>query len=425
MAATPPVEMEPQVKLGAGLLIPLRGSLEHTPTVLATCENACRLLFQDALEVVGYPKEKGRSVPKDDPPASKPGKDMEGDGCTLNVSDASGVTIVDTTTIKFPDSKQVGIVVVLKLPDTAGSKTSNVVVGVAHFKSGTKSIEEEETRAMQMTTFTQLIKAKAAEHKAVAGIIAADCNASLHDVKIDAGEGEEITVPPLLLQAALAEGFNPVLPKETDGLEPGSEAWKALVWSSYKERNVGDRPENKRRRKVEIKKAGNDFVFTWFPESETETAFLDGVQVLLPTPEPCPVTGMADYATDHLMICVKFANGFSIAFQNLLARGLREEMLKYVPPCIEPDFESVAQLAVKKTPRTTYTYDIGGTSKAGAIIEAPYRLHKDQATYYNLALAMQNAWNVSVAHEARFTQKSIADVLQARARKLSRRTAAK
>ena len=410
----------------------LRDLLGHGAKVVAASECAFRGLFQQALTVSGYGQS--ADVARDEATASKlTGKNMEGDGCILSVSDASGIKMISSTTIKYAGAKQVGIVAVLQRPDGTA-----IVIGLGHFKSGTKSVKEEIARAAQMKEIAQLIKAKVAEHNADAGFMVGDCNAALHDIELDSGAGDEAftTVAPLLLKAAEAEGFKPVLPKEADAFTPGSKEWIKTVYTSHKERCTNrteeaedggaSAPAAKRHRKLEYKTAANDWLFEYYPDPSKKLKFHAAVGYLLPPqdeegPCTCKVSRMATYWSDHTSLFVRFGDEFSVAFLNLLARGLDDEMLGYVAPSIHPDSEAAAVAAVKAQPRITYKYDVGGESKPNSVVVAPYTIHPDQSTYHKLALAMEDAWHRSVMHEATQLKKKYAEVLKTRSRTMSYR----
>ena len=119
----------------------------------------------------------------------------------------------------------------LQLPPS--KENAIVVVAVGHFKSGTKSRAEEETRAAQMEELVMHCKHHQGTHDADAIIVIGDCNAALHPVTTSDGS----VVPPLLYETLKTNGFKAVLPKEIDELDPS----EYPIWTSYKERDVSRR----------------------------------------------------------------------------------------------------------------------------------------------------------------------------------------
>lgn len=441
--AEPEAEIEtqprPTVRLGERTLCALHALLhlpEHEPPdVVATCENGFwPELWPKVMAALGYAD--GISAPKDEAPNSRPGRDGEGDGSTGNVSCASGFKFLEKYTGKFPDSKQVFVLLILR----DASSGTIVVQAVAHFKSGTKNLAEEKARAAQMTYLARLVKTHVYVHDGAAvGIIAADCNASLHTVRAKDGS----LVPPLLSEAAEAEGFVAALPVETDGLDRDSKEFMDFTWSSQKFRNVGGREENQQRDgaapdakkakttpepMLEEKCVANDFSWLYVPKQAAGRVTRNTVKhvdiLKPPIGGPCDATGMATWYSDHTVQVLKISFGdgleYIIAFVNLLAPGLDEEMVKPIPSCIHPDDEEVARLAVQKTARTTFRYDYGGSSKPGAVIAAPYGLHHTQAEKSALLehIAVANATSIHL--EGVRTGTTAEEVVKRRERAFSR-----
>lgn len=381
------------VAFGDRSLLALRALLELGADVVGTSENAFRGLWDAGMALCGYTS--GASVPRADATATvKHG--MEGDGLTAHVRDGSGAVVVERVTVRFSGSKQVGLVLVVRYGDG-----SVVVVGVGHYKSGVKSVEEEKLRASQVSEHAELLKKKASEHSAVFAVLLADFNAAPYVLEPSPG----VAVAPLAFEAAAACGFVPVYAKECDGLVPGSTEWLDVSWTSNKERDVTLRggSEAKRHRKIEIKTAANDWAFYWLPAG---SSVLRIESLLPPAGGPCKSTRMAAPYSDHLPLLAVFTVSVegrpaplrvSVGFGNLLARFLDDEMLGELPPTIACEHEAVAVASVRECPRKRYSYDVG---EASEVLAAPYGLDASQGTYKQLATAMDDAWIRAVRREA-------------------------
>ena len=436
-----------EVELGERALLAIRDVLQLGGDVIVTSENAHRRLWGEALGLCGYSQYD--EVGKPDAVATRK-LGMEGDGLTLHVRDASGIHLLSSSYYRFAaGGGQIGLVAVLNVPKPeperggpdkhreaeAGGGGTIHVVGVAHLKSGL-SAAKEEVRRDQLREFCRYIKQVMGEHRARAGFIVGDLNASL--VEVDHAESEDgAPIPPLAVEAARDEGFKIVVPVIDGNIALGLEQ----TWTSLKERDVrgrdeqeeceGSAPAAKRHRKIQKKKAANDWTMVFEADNHgrgaAEPACTTPLSYLLPpTGGPCrlrakdhsgDVRHMATEWSDHTSTFVRFGGPgwtFSIVGLNVLAPWLDDEMLGELPPALAPGSRDAAIAASKAAPRLTTRYVCQapeGPQASAKVLSAPFRLAPTQRSYKLLAEAMERAWIASVHREMAVSGETFAQVM--------------
>lgn len=384
---------------GDRTLLQIRTAREAVADVYITSENALRGWFRQAMAESGM--SQFFEVPRADATATKKfGK--PGDGLTAHVRDAT-VRIIKKQSVRFEDSKQVGMVLTLVLTD--GEHV--LVVGAGHLASGL-SVSKEKIRERQMNELCRLVKLEVAASEAVQGFVVGDCNASPYKVV----EGAE-EIEPLAVAAAEENGFTLQLPPSKH--PGGSPEHLAELYTSQKIRDVtgraesGEPPVKKKHRKIQRKQALNDLVFTL-----NDSTPLKGY--LMPPKEPNAVSGMAKYESDHTDVVLEFqvdgSTRFRIGFHNILAWFLDDEMCGHVEPCVSPETEAAAMEALEGLSPTTFTYDHG---EPAAVLAAPY-VYPPALTGKQLGLALDEAWKRSVHFEASKLSKTYAAVAESRMR---------
>lgn len=388
--------MASSISVGNRTLRQWRQALSVVPDVLFTSENALRPWWHGAMAVNGL--SHFFEVPRADATATKK-MGLEGDGLTMHGRDAT-VEVLETKSVRFKGSSQVGMVVTLRHI----SSGAVFVIGLGHLKSGL-SVEKEAVRKAQAVELCTLVKDAMAALPEAKGILVGDCNASFYDVSSD--EAGKPAIPPLAMSAVQELGFSLQLPPTEHAV--GSEEFVKEFFTSQKVRDVtlrDEEPSAKRHRKIQVKIAVNDFILSTEPAA----------RYLMPPDEPNAMSGMATAESDHTLVAAEFKVGsetFTVAFWNLLAHGLADEMCGFVDECISPDSAAAASAMLKEHAKTAnvYMYDVGEPAE---VLTAPYRFPKDLSDPKSFGLAVDAAWLQSVELEAAKLSKTTAWVIQSR-----------